>query len=88
MVTWTCSVVPADVQWAENHRAKGQKRPLFKGFETLIEPGKKVTSESFLGEEDLEGPTSSTRIWVDASALPTDFLASVAEVPPDCYDVR
>ena len=53
------------VQWAENHCGEGQKRPLFKGFETLIEPGKKNTSESFLGEEDLEGPTSSTRIWVD-----------------------
>ena len=53
------------VQWAENHSAKGQKRPVLKKFETLIDVPKPTARSSFLREKDLAGPTRSTRIWVD-----------------------
>ena len=53
------------VYWAENTAAKGHKRPLFKGFELLIKTQGRVSSNSFLREEDITGPTVSTRIWVD-----------------------
>jgi len=53
------------VQWAENHAGEGQKRPVLKAFQTLIEPGKSVSYGSRLSEQDLTGPTTSTRIWVD-----------------------
>ncbi|MCP3693222.1 MAG: peptidoglycan-binding protein [Planctomycetaceae bacterium] len=53
------------VQWAENHGVAGQKRPVFKGFKTLIAMGKSVSTGSFLRETELLGPTRSTRIWVD-----------------------
>ena len=53
------------VQWAENHAAKGQKRPLLRAFKTLIEPGSRIAFGTLLREEELTGPTMSTRIWVD-----------------------
>ena len=53
------------VQWAENQAGEGQKRPILKAFKTLIEPGKPVAYGSSLSEEELTGPTTSTRIWVD-----------------------
>ena len=53
------------VHWAENTAAKGHKRPLFKGFELLIKTQGRVSSNSFVREEDITGPTVSTRIWVD-----------------------
>ena len=48
-------------QWAENHAGKG-KTPALKSFTTLIQPGPRVT---YLREEQLKGPMTSTRIWVD-----------------------
>jgi len=53
------------VQWAQNHAGEGQKRPVLKSFKTLIEPGQQVAYGSPLSEEELTGPASSTRIWVD-----------------------
>ena len=53
------------VQWAENHAGEGKKRPVLKTFQTLIEPGRRVAYGSVLSEEELTGPTTSTRIWVD-----------------------
>lgn len=51
------------VQWAENRAAKG-KPPEFSAFEPLIAPGKAIEYGQSLKEEDLKGPTHSTRIWV------------------------
>ena len=48
-------------QWAENHAGKG-KTPVLKPFTTLIQPDSGVT---YLREDQLKGPTRSTRIWVD-----------------------
>jgi len=54
------------VQWAENLAVKGQKRPVFKSFQTLVAaPQRKDTGSTTLREEDLTGPTTSTRVWVD-----------------------
>ena len=53
------------VQWAENYRAQGQKRPLLKKFKVLIEAAKPTAGGTFVQEKDLRGPTRSTRIWVD-----------------------
>jgi hypothetical protein len=53
------------VQWAENHGGKGQKRPVLRAFKTLISPCKKVAYGTYLSEDELQGPASSTRIWVD-----------------------
>jgi len=53
------------VQWAENYSEKGQKRPLLKEFETLIDMPKTTGRSSFVREKELAGPTRSTRIWVD-----------------------
>jgi hypothetical protein len=53
------------VQWAENQGSKGQKRPTFKGFEPLIVFDTVARRGTFLSEDDLTGPTSDTRIWVD-----------------------
>jgi hypothetical protein len=52
------------VQWAENRAGKG-KLPELAAFQTLIEAGPPVVYGQPLKEEDLTGPTSSTRIWVD-----------------------
>jgi len=53
------------VQWAENHARKGQKRPVLRGFKTLISPGQQIVRGTFLSEDELKGPARSTRIWVD-----------------------
>ncbi len=53
------------VQWSENLAGKGQKRPVLSAFKPLIKPGKRAARGSLLTEEQLTGPTSSTRIWVD-----------------------
>jgi hypothetical protein len=52
------------VQWAENRAGKG-KAPELKPFQNLVQPGKRVEYGQPLKEEDLTGPVSSTRIWVD-----------------------
>ena len=52
------------VQWAENVAAPGET-PSFESFESLIEPGTRIEYGQPLREEDLTGPTSSTRVWVD-----------------------
>lgn len=52
------------VQWAENTAGKG-KLPQLQPFQVLIKPGKDVVYGSLLNEDDLVGPTTSTRIWVD-----------------------
>jgi hypothetical protein len=52
------------VQWAENTAGKGNP-PELKQFQTLIEAGKQVAYGQSLSEDDLTGPTRSTRIWVD-----------------------
>ena len=51
-------------QWAENHAGKG-KTPVLKSFTTLIQPGRRVADGEVLREDELKGPTTSTRIWVD-----------------------
>jgi hypothetical protein len=51
------------VQWAENTAGKG-KPPELRPFQPLITPGKSVAYGEPLGEEELTGPTTSTRIWV------------------------
>ncbi len=53
------------VRWSENLAGKGQKRPVLSAFKPLIKPGKRAARGSLLTEEQLTGPTSSTRIWVD-----------------------
>lgn len=52
------------VHWAENHAGEG-KLPELKTFATVIETGRRVAYGEPLREDDLNGPTSSTRIWVD-----------------------
>ncbi len=52
------------VQWAENRAGEG-KVPELAAFQTLIEAGLPVAYGQPFKEEDLTGPTSSTRIWVD-----------------------
>jgi hypothetical protein len=51
------------VQWAENVAGKG-KPPQLRPFRALIKPGRAVEYGQPLGEEELTGPTTSTRIWV------------------------
>jgi hypothetical protein len=51
------------VQWAENIAGKG-KPPEFRGFVPLIKPGPKIEYGTPLGEDELTGPTSSTRVWI------------------------
>ena len=51
------------VQWAENTAGKG-KAPDLKSFEPLIKPGREAKYGEPLGEADLKGPTTSTRVWV------------------------
>jgi hypothetical protein len=52
------------VQWAENRAGKGQV-PELSPFQALIKPGPALVYGQPLSEDDLTGPTSSTRIWVD-----------------------
>jgi hypothetical protein len=52
------------VQWSEN-RAPKDKLPELQPFQTLIEPGQRIEYGQPLSENELTGPTRSTRIWVD-----------------------
>lgn len=52
------------VQWAENQAGKG-KLPELGAFEELIPPGRSFAYGQPLSEEELTGPTTSTRVWVD-----------------------
>jgi hypothetical protein len=52
------------VQWAENRAGKG-KLPELSPFQPLIKPGPPIGNGQPLGEDDLAGPTSSTRVWVE-----------------------
>jgi hypothetical protein len=52
------------VQWAENTAGKG-KPPVLKAFRYLIPPGKNVAYGALLRLDELKGPTTATRIWVD-----------------------
>jgi hypothetical protein len=51
------------VQWAENIAGKG-KPPKLRPFQSLIKPGRSIEYGQILREEELTGPTTSTRIWV------------------------
>jgi len=52
------------VQWAEN-RAEAGSSPEFAAFEVLIEMVPQIGDGSLLAENDLTGPSTSTRIWVE-----------------------
>jgi hypothetical protein len=52
------------VQWAENRAGKG-KAPELQAFQSLIKPGRSVAYGEPLGEDELKGPTTSTRVWVE-----------------------
>lgn len=52
------------VQWAENVAGVGQS-PALKPFRNLIEPNGNIPFGQAVSQDDLTGPTSSTRIWVD-----------------------
>ncbi len=52
------------VQWAENVADAGEI-PELEAFEPLIPAEPRVASNNLLDEDDLEGPKTSTRIWVD-----------------------
>jgi hypothetical protein len=52
------------VQWAENQAGPG-KLPELHAFQTLIEAGRQISYGQPFEEDDLTGPTSATRIWVD-----------------------
>jgi hypothetical protein len=52
------------VQWAENRAGKG-KLPELQPFQSLIKTGQKIEYGEPLAEEELSGPTTSTRIWVE-----------------------
>jgi hypothetical protein len=49
------------VQWAEN---VGGKTPQLKNFTQLVPPGQPIEDGKLLAENDLTGPTTSTRVWV------------------------
>jgi hypothetical protein len=52
------------VQWAKNRAGKG-KPPELGPFEWLIKPpGRPIEYGQLLSEEELTGPTTSTRVWV------------------------
>jgi hypothetical protein len=50
------------VQWAENTAGKGNLRKL-RPFQALIKPGRSIEYGQPLNEDDLTGPTTSTRVW-------------------------
>jgi hypothetical protein len=52
------------VQWAENVAGKG-KEPKLSPFRPLIEPGPRIPYGQPLREDELTGPMTATRIWVD-----------------------
>ncbi len=52
------------LQWAENRAGKG-KLPELQSFRSLIKHGEQTAYGQVLRDEDLAGPVSSTRIWVD-----------------------
>jgi hypothetical protein len=52
------------VQWAENRAGRG-KPPQLAPFQPLIERGPQVEFGQVVREEDIKGPLSSTRVWVD-----------------------
>jgi hypothetical protein len=52
------------VQWAENTAGRG-KSPALTEFEAIIEPGRTFEMGQLISEEELTGPSSSTRVWVD-----------------------
>jgi FG-GAP-like repeat len=52
------------VQWAKNGAGKG-KLPELAAFQSLLEPGQPIQDGRPLGENDLTGPTTSTRVWAD-----------------------
>jgi hypothetical protein len=52
------------VQWAENSAAANSP-PEMDRFQTLIQPVSRVETGRVLRDEDLTGPTSSTRVWAD-----------------------
>lgn len=52
------------VQWAENRAGKG-KLPELRPFEMLVKSGHSVKYGEPLSEDELTGPTTSTRVWVD-----------------------
>jgi hypothetical protein len=51
------------VQWAKNRAGKG-KPPQLDPFAWLIKPPRAATYGQLLSEEELTGPTTSTRVWV------------------------
>jgi len=51
------------VMWAENVAGKG-KQPEMRPFKWLIKPGRNVQYGELVKEDELTGPTTSTRIWV------------------------
>ncbi|HQU44239.1 MAG TPA: FG-GAP-like repeat-containing protein, partial [Pirellulales bacterium] len=51
------------VQWAENTAGQG-KPPSLRPFEMLIEPGRSIAFGQMVDEDELTGPTTSTRVWV------------------------
>ena len=52
------------VQWAENRAGKGET-PELGPFQPLIQSGPQIEYGRPLGEDDLTGPTQSTRVWAD-----------------------
>jgi hypothetical protein len=52
------------VQWAENKAGRGTT-PELAPFQSLIRRGPQIEYGQILREDDLSGPTSSTRVWVD-----------------------
>jgi hypothetical protein len=52
------------VQWAEN-RGEAGKAPRLGPFRPLIGPGRHVGYGQILREDDLKGPLSDMRVWVD-----------------------
>ncbi len=52
------------VQWAENRAGEGNA-PELSPFRPLIPPGPPIESGRRLAEDDLTGPTHSTRVWVE-----------------------
>lgn len=51
------------VQWAEN-TAGQRNKPALEQFKALLPPGTQPEMGQLLAEEDLSGPTTSTRVWV------------------------
>lgn len=52
------------VQWAENVAPKGES-PKLAAFKPLIKPGRQIAYGAIISESEIDGPTTSTRVWVD-----------------------